>query len=486
MLKKISVLILTVLLISCRSPLISTRSGLAEGTLDIDEATFNNSSFRVGVLIPLSGNDSRYGQGLKNAALMALEDMDNPNLILQFYDTESSPEGARVAAENALNQKVRMIIGPLTSSSVQAISYQTTGRNVPVIAFSTNTDVLQHQIYTLGLLVEEQVERIVGYASANGRRRFAVLVPDNQTGIATAKAAVAAATKNGGKVVKIAFYDPASSDFSEVIRQMTDYDRRSADISKEKQKLKAQAAKGDAAAQKALRRISAKDTSYGVDFDAVIIPESGAKLKSIAAMFGYYDVFAPDVKFLGTSVWENTKLNKESTLAGSWYPALSRNHNAYFNKKYQSLYGEYPHSLYAFAYDAVALSSALAKQNPYDINSAITNRDGFVGISGVFRIFANGKNQHSLDILEISSSGDIVVDLAPKKFSYLPDFDYNLTVAESYDEEPPAIFGKDRSSAETAVFGRRLGAQFQNGGIKDYWDGSENGHFRSFNHFYRR
>ncbi len=85
--------------------------------------------------------------------------------------------------------------------------------------------------------------------------------------------------------------------------------------------------------KKALRQLNAKDTDRGVDFDAVLLPESGARLKSAVAMFGYYDVFAPEVKFLGTSVWENTRLNKESTLKGSWYPALSRNHNAYFNKK---------------------------------------------------------------------------------------------------------------------------------------------------------
>lgn len=122
-------------------------------------------------------------------------------------------------------------------------------------------------------------------------------------------------------------------------------------------------------------------------------------------MFGYYDVFSPQVKFLGTSVWENTRLNRESTLIGSWYPAMSRTHNAYFNKKYHALFNEYPQSLYAFAYDAVALASALARNNPADIDAAITTGDGFVGISGMFRILPDGKNEHSLDIIEVTRSG---------------------------------------------------------------------------------
>lgn len=457
--KKVCVLALTAVLLSCRSPMVTTGSGIHDSISDIDESSFNRpSAFRVGVLLPLTGEASRYGQGLKKASLMALEDMNNPNLILQFYDTQSSPEGARTAAENALNQKAQMIIGPLTSSSVQAISYQTKAKGVPVVAFSSDSDVLQNQIYTLGLLVEEQVNRIVKYAAANGRRNFALLLPDNSTGIAVAKAAVGAAAAHGARVVRIAFYPPSSTDFSDIIRKLTDYDRRAAGINKQKNHLKALAAKGDAGAQKALRQLNAKDTDRGVDFDAVLLPESGARLKSAVAMFGYYDVFAPEVKFLGTSVWENTRLNKESTLKGSWYPALSRNHNAYFNKKYHALFNEYPQSLYAFAYDAVALSAALARNKPANIDAAITTEDGFVGISGVFRILPNGKNEHSLDIIEISPSGDTVVDFAPKKFSAVIPESTPENIAAVYDNYPPLIFGKDQTAAERQIFGRPLGS----------------------------
>ena len=69
--------------------------------------------------------------------------------------------------------------------------------NIPVIAFSTNQDVLQNQIYTIGLLIEEQVNRIVGYATSKDRSRFALLLPDNSTGLAVAKAAVKSTKKHG-------------------------------------------------------------------------------------------------------------------------------------------------------------------------------------------------------------------------------------------------------------------------------------------------
>ena len=455
MFKKFCAFVLLGMLMSCRS--VSVVPGTDQKSVEIKEEAFETqNSFRVGVLLPLSGSASRYGQGLKRAALMALEDMSNDNLILQFYDTQSTPEGAEEAADIAIEQKAQMIIGPLTSSSVKAISPTTRAHGVPVVAFSSDAGVLQSQVYTLGLLVEEQVNRILGYAIAKGRRNFALLIPDNATGLAVARAAVKRTAGSNAKIIKIAFYSPQSTDFSEIISQLSDYEKRSAAITKEKNRLKALAENGDTTAARELRKLSLKDTDSGVDFDAVLIPESGAKLKSAVAMFGYYDVFAPEVKFLGTSVWENTRLNKESTLIGSWYPSMSRTHKAYFNQRYQSLFGEYPQTLYAFAYDAVALASALAKLNPQNIDAAITTQDGFFGISGMFRILPDGKNEHSLDIMEITPNGDIVADLATKKFATaLPEGSME-SAALVYDEYPPVIFGKEQAEGEELIFGRPL------------------------------
>ena len=338
-------------------------------------------------------------------------------MATEFYDTKSSPEGAREAAENAIDQDVELIIGPLLSSEVEAVSAKTRSSGVPVVAFSTNEGVLQNRVYTLGLLVGEQIERIVNYASRQGRERFALLLPDNSTGIAVAKEAMKAVKKNGSRVVKIAFYPPNTNDFSDIVKKLTNYGNR----------------------------------AEGIGFDAVIIPETGSRLKSATAMFGYYDVFAPDVLFMGTSVWENTNLSKETTLQKAVYPALSRNYSAYFNKKYRTLFGVYPPALASFGYDAVALASSLSKKNSSDLNAAITNPGGFSGINGAFRIFANGKNQHSLDVMQITSKGDVVIDAAEHSFADSMAVDDGY-MSFSYDDMP-IIYGKDVTQFRNQVFG---------------------------------
>ncbi len=458
--KKFSLILLCVALWSCRSstgPEIITRGGFEEVNTDLEEITISGgSAFRVGVLLPLTGKAAKQGQGLKNATMAAMEDINNPNLLLQYYDTQSTPGGARIAAQNAISQRARLIIGPLMSSEVQAIANETIYRGVPVIAFTSSQDVLQPTVYTLGLLIEEQVNRIITYAAQKGRRRFALLLPDNATGSAVAKAAVKAAQKNGVEVTVVGFYPPQTSDFSGIIKQMSDYSTRHARLENLRATLQKRADNGDTVSDKALQRLKTKEGLGDIGFDAVLIPESGARLTSAISMFAYYDAAYPQVQFLGTSLWENSRLNKESAIVRSVYPALSRTHSGYFANKYAAVFGERPSSLYSFGYDAVALANQLARAETDNLNQVITNPDGYAGINGAFRLFEDGSNQHSLDIMEIRPAGDVVVDAAPKTFSFRSDNPQLEPVRIDSYYRAPLIYGKDNTTAQLMIYGQVL------------------------------
>ncbi|MFV0625969.1 MAG: penicillin-binding protein activator [Alphaproteobacteria bacterium] len=425
----------------------------------VTEENFGETTdFRVAMMLPLTGVAAKQGEGLRNAALMALEDVNNPKMLLQFYDTKSTPSGARIAVENAINQKAELIIGPLMAEEVKAISSKTREKDIPVITFSTSSDVLNDGVYSLGLLVGEQVNRVVTYAAENGRKKLALLVPDNSTGIAVARASIISAQKNGMEVTKIAFYHPNTNDFSGILKQLTSYDSRSARANSLKDKLEAQAGKGDSNAAKALAKLKSVDTLGEVNFDTILIPESGYKLKSAVAMLGYYDVSSPKVKILGTTLWEGAQLNKEGNFIGSWYPMISRSHNAYFVKKYSEIFSEKPSSLYAFGYDAVALASAITSKQQGNIKAEITNPDGYIGINGVFRIFPDGSNQHSLDIMQVNNSDDVVVNAAPKRFDNVAYTNLrDIKLEEGY--VAPKIFGKNIVDAQVAIYGHVISSE---------------------------
>lgn len=388
----------------------------------------NEESFRVAMLLPLSGNVSDMGQNMKNAAMMAVGDVNNNHLVVQFYDTKGTTSGARIAAENAINAKSDLIVGPLLGEEVAAISDVAKNENIPVISFSTAPNVLQNGVYTMGLLNEEQIERIIRYAVSQGRLKLVIVLPDSQSGINMFKAAMNAAQLHGATIVKVGFYSPNTMDFTKLVTQMAGDAR----VSASQRKIKSEKGEG-----------KKEEEIAPLDFDALLVPEFGNRLKSITSMFSYYDVSAPEVLFLGTSVWGNTNLSKETELYGAVYPVMSMARLAQFKQKYYEMFNARSNDLSIFAYDAVALSSALSYKDRDDLQQEITSIDGFYGLSGAFRIFANGKNEHGLDIVKVSSTGPKLLENAPNKFyTANPAYAQNFST-ENYMLNMPQVYGKN-------------------------------------------
>lgn len=425
MLKKIGLCFLFFALAACSQIFPSQKQTqtpswyLPQNAFDISDfqtpiESFSADSFKVAMLLPLTGKASTFGKGLQNAAMMALEDTNNPSLEVRFFDTKSSPQGALAAFETAVGNKAQLILGPLMSEEVSAISHQARSKSVPVISFSTSPNVLGNGIYTLGLLSDEQIDRIISYAVQKGRSRIALIAPDSAAGLNIAKSAMNAAANAGAVVTKIGFYEPSTLEFSELVQQI----------------------------------------NRNKDFDTVLIAETGSRLKAIAGTFGYYDVAYPKVLFIGTSVWNNTNLNKETTLYKGVYPMISRVHEGYFNKKYKDLFGETPNTLYSYAYDSIALASALSKESQRDLYQAITNPDGYIGINGSFRLFDDGTNEHNLDIVEVNDTGLQTVDSAAKTFApraYKSNFGLNMR-PEIYGKSPEEVYSKMYTPQPTSSY----------------------------------
>ena len=74
----------------------------------------------------------------------------------------------------------------------------------------------------------------------------------------------------------------------------------------------------------------------------------------------------------------------------------------------------------------------------------------------MFRLFEDGYNQHSLDIVEVGSDGEKVVDEAPKNFSgnLHGHTQNNIVIDEFY--QAPMIYGKNPEAVQIAVYGQVL------------------------------
>ena len=185
-------------------------------------------SIKVGLLLPLSGARADVGQAMLNAAQLALFDLASDQFALVVRDTRGTPEGAAAAAEQVLAEEAALILGPLFSTSADAVKPIAEEAAVPMITFSNNTAIAGPQSFVMGVTPSTQVNRVVDYAASQGLSRFAVLAPENAYGQLVVQALQEAVFRNGVELSRVVFYDPQSTDISAEVQVLADFSQRRA------------------------------------------------------------------------------------------------------------------------------------------------------------------------------------------------------------------------------------------------------------------
>ena len=372
------------------------------------------SKVPVALLLPLSGRDAALGADLLDAAQLAVFEAADDLFQLMPRDTAASPDGARAAADQALSEGARLILGPVFAADVRAASPMAASRGVGMIAFSNDRTAARAGTYLIGVTPDEQISRVVRFAAAQGFKRFAALVPEGEFGTRVNEALRRAAAQSGGQVVAVSNYG-SDGDIDGVVRRLANFDERHAAVARERQQL---AAKDDEASRAALKQLGNAETVGEVGFDALLIPEGGARLAAIAPLLGYYDIDRTKVKVLGLTTWEAPNLGREPSLIGAWYVAPVTTGREGFESRFRAAYGRAPHPLSRLAYDATALAALLARNKPgADFSAqALTAPSGYLGAGGIFRFLPSGESETGLAVYEVTSTGVRVVDPAPDSF----------------------------------------------------------------------
>ena len=374
---------------------------------------------RVGLLVPLSGANASLGQAMLNAAQMALFDWADERFEIVVHDTGDSPENALRAAEEAISDGAQLMLGPLLAQSVRAVTPTARVARVPVVAFSSDRAVAGEGAYILGFQPEAEVRRVVGYARSRGFARFAALAPDNDYGHAVVAALRQAAAGNAA-VTQVQFYDPNATDFSDLVRRFANYDMRRQALLAQKKELEG---REDEIAKRALARLEKLQTLGELPFDALLLPDGGQRLQSIAALLPFYDIDPAKIRMLGTGRWDQARLGAEPALVGGWYPAPPPQTRATFEQRYRQAFGAAPPRLATLAYDAGALAAILGRsEKGADFSpAALTQASGFAGSDGIFRLRADGGNERGLAVLQVLTNGTRVVSQAPESFGPSPN-----------------------------------------------------------------
>jgi ABC-type branched-subunit amino acid transport system substrate-binding protein len=333
---------------------------------------------RVGLVLPLTatGNAGLAAQAMKNAADLALAEFQSPNIQLLVKDDGGTPQGAQMATQQALDEGAQIILGPLFAVSVGAATQVAHSRGVPLIAFSTDTSVASKGVYLLSFLPESDVDRIVEYSVANGKRAFVALIPDTAYGTVVEAEFRQVVARKGGRVIALERYPADRQLIQEPARRVADAARQA---------------------------------------DTVFIPDPPDAAPALIAALGG----SKRVQFIGTGLWDDPQVLSDQSLQGGWYAAPDSAGFRNFANRYRARYGQDPVRTATLAYDAVSLVAALVKtQGPQRFSEEVlTNPSGFSGIDGIFRFRPDGTNQRGLAALRVTGSGSQVISPPPKTFT---------------------------------------------------------------------
>lgn len=372
---------------------------------------------RVALLLPLSGPSAPLGKSMLDAAQLSMFELADKSFTLMPFDTKGTLGGAHTAAASAVKARAQLILGPLHAAAVRGAAPLARKAGISIVAFSNSREVAGNGVFILGFVPRQQVSAVVGYALAEGLSRFAVLAPRDDYGTAVVDAARATADAAGGSVVRTMYYAPDAADLSGELKAFSNYTARHNALLAQR---KALTEKGDEVSLRALRRLKRVDTIGPLPYDAVLLPEGGERLRTLSSLLSYYDVDQPAVRLLGLRSWDLIpNLGSEPALIGAWFAGPPEDERDRFGVRFKNAFGRAPPRLATLAYDATALAVVLAQgdSGPDYAIPALTDRNGFLGVDGIFRLLPEGIAERAFTIHEVERNGVITRRSAPQSFT---------------------------------------------------------------------
>ncbi len=333
-------------------------------------------TIKIAMLLPLTGKNAALGETMQNAASLAMNDLNARGIEISFLDTMSTPEGARDAAQKAVTDNTRLVLGPIFADDVRAARNIMATTTIPMIAFSTDMSVASLGTFIMGVLPQDQARHIAAFAAGRGARNTLIIAPNDPYGQLMVHTYSLTFRGTGGAIA------------SPIWTTATDTD---ADLSNK------------------IAGVMSSNTGGRIDSIFIPLPPTrAAKIVETATRFIGENI----PLILGTGAWDDTDVTSAPALDGAFFAAPSTDLRQQFERNYTTNFGGTAPRLASLSYDSVALAVTLGRTlgpSGYTFTS-LTNSSGFAGINGLFRFKPDGTIERALAIMTIAPGGPAVAE----------------------------------------------------------------------------
>ncbi|HSQ97139.1 MAG TPA: penicillin-binding protein activator [Rickettsiales bacterium] len=382
-----------------------------------DLSETNEKRLVVAILLPLSGKAEKIGNMMLNSAQLAMFNNNINNIIIKPYDTKGTSFGAVDAINEAIRDRVDIVVGPLFTQSTKAILDIAYTNDLLVLSFSDNQDLLSEKypnIYLMGFTPKQEIDRIISYLiDYKNFYGFSAMFPNDIYGSTVSKMFKEVISRKDAKIVKTEFYSKNDTNLEKKVNNLLGTNTFKDEVY-EKYEADQALAKAEGLSTDIEFKYTDEDKIYS---DALLLPDSGSELLNIAEYVANYAGKNKPL-LIGTSKWLNSNLYNNINFDNTLFVAPNPNGYSEFEDEYFEAYQSYPLRVGSLAYDALtAVIESYAKaQDKENIKYALENYKGFEGFNGKFRFLSDGMLDRKLAIIKIINGRFEIVDYNDEPF----------------------------------------------------------------------
>jgi len=349
----------------------------------------NNKSIRIGLLAPLAGKYSDLGNSILYSLQLALEEINDENVIIVPRDSGfNEKEKLNKAINEIKSSNVKIVIGPITNEEFEIAEKHD---DLIFISPSNIDSRFSKNIISIGISLESQLLALITFIKKQKKTKTIIMYPENQFFDLIEKELKNLNLTN----IKTFTYSPNPEVLTGEIEKLTNYTQRKRNLELRKKMFED---KEDEESIKELERLEQLHTLGDVSFDSLIIIDFGSNLKSVLTSLAYTDVDQKKVLITTVNQWFDESIFYENTIKDLYYPSVNYKEFKKYNEKYFAEYNIFPNEITILTYDALGLIYYTWKQkgmirsiNDFSFKSKIKGKIGTFS-------FKNQKVIQELDI----------------------------------------------------------------------------------------
>ena len=347
----------------------------------LNSNSLSNDQIKIGLVIPLSGEDKELGETILKSVQLAVNDIDDNKILIIPKDNLNDPDETLKVSNELYNQGVKIIIGPIFKKNT--VRLNELNNDLIFLSFTNKIQDPKKNIINAGVNSVSQFNAIKKFQSLIGIERSYLFSPNTD---------IQKEIKIGVKRSKIKlkdqfFYDPDPTLITKQIEDVTRYRVRKQNLEDE---IKRVENSEEANKEKKLEQLKKLDTIGGINFDSVIIADFEEDLKSVATSLIYTDIPPTRVTYITLNQWFDKSLLNENMIQPIYFPSVNYGNYVAYLEKFNNTFQSSSNQIAFLSYDLTGLVYYLLFKNNFIVNNEIFyKKNSFKGKIGIFEINKN-------------------------------------------------------------------------------------------------